>query len=145
MAKADDELLGYGSCATLDEQRWIFECTDFLNDYSRILLPRPDVSERDFYILEIAIKPEYQHQGIGTEITKAQIEMATKEKAPMMYVNSWMKGNSHKMYQKLGFMKLVGARNFYANGDSTLFMGLRTNQGQSLKDTLRNLFVGLDR
>lgn len=63
-------------------------------------------SNKSLYIYQIAVKKDYQHQGVGSAMMRTAIEMAAKENlnvtAHVMEYNEASKG----MFRRLGFKKI---------------------------------------
>lgn len=67
------------------------------------------------HITNIAVKPTYQHQGIGTYLLKVMIELAKKNQAVQMTLEVRVDNVGAKnLYQSLGFKPNFIRKNYYA-------------------------------
>ena len=68
------------------------------------------------HITNIAVKPTYQRQGIGTYLLKVMIELAKKNRAVQMTLEVRVDNNGAKsLYQSLGFKPNFVRKNYYVS------------------------------
>ena len=74
------------------------------------------IQAQEGHITNIAVKPTYQHQGIGTYLLKLMIELAKRNHAVQMTLEVRVDNSiAKKLYQSLGFKANFIRKNYYAS------------------------------
>lgn len=74
------------------------------------------VQAQEGHITNIAVKPTYQRQGLGTYLLKVMIELAKKNRAIQMTLEVRVDNNGAKsLYRSLGFKPNFVRKNYYAS------------------------------
>ena len=60
--------------------------------------------EKEIHLLDIAILPEFQNQGIGTLLLRQLIDEAVRTQKPLRHMVFMLNANAHRFYERLGFV-----------------------------------------
>lgn len=65
-------------------------------------------------LFDIAIVPEYQHQGLGEQLLRAWIEKLRTKNVARLFLEARISNlNAIKLYQKIGFKQIAIRKNYY--------------------------------
>ena len=99
----------YGWDINIQREKTINELDDHINDMRIITLDNKDIGittfyeENDIYVVGmIAIHPNYQNNGIATNIINNYIKTAQNEKKKII-IKTYKENPARKLYERLGF------------------------------------------
>lgn len=77
------------------------------------------------HLLNIAIRRNYRHQGVGTFLLKHSVEEAKKYNADLIYLEvSASNETAISIYKKIGFRKASVKPDYYGDGENAVVMVL---------------------
>jgi ribosomal protein S18 acetylase RimI-like enzyme len=59
--------------------------------------------ENQIRLLDIALLPDFQNRGVGTQLLKQLMDEATSEKKALRHMVFVLNDNAHRFYERLGF------------------------------------------
>lgn len=99
----------YGWDIYVQREKTIHELDEHINDMKIITLDNKDIGittfyeENDIYVVGmIAIHPDYQNNGIATNIINNYIKTAQNEKKKII-IKTYKENPARKLYERLGF------------------------------------------
>ncbi len=95
--------------------------------YSNELTNNPRINDSDFLMVAMAVHPDYQGRGIGTQLIKQRLTMAKEQGAAQAFVDCWENGGSKKLYENAGFKPILYTKPAFPDGSGEFFMGKSLN------------------
>jgi GNAT superfamily N-acetyltransferase len=79
------------------------------------------------YLADVAVHPDHQGRGLGTEIIRRLVELSRGHKKIILYANPGTEG----FYAKLGFLRMNTAMAIWPDPDRAIASGLLSAPGTS--------------